>query len=158
MNNRNTCNSCACPVRAVNHVYSLASARLCRGEARLARRIDIENNLNTCAPHTAGESGFAPTLNHWRARHASPLQSRQGRITSNFKLPTCAKRIAPLHIWAPQHPRPRALTVPLGAGSRMRQMAQNKKTTTQPRRITAKRMAQNRYEVLGTKYEVGSDE
>ena len=31
------------------------------GEARLARRIDIENNLNSCAPHTAGESGFAPT-------------------------------------------------------------------------------------------------
>ena len=76
-----------------------------------------------------------------RARRASPLQSRHRRITSNFKLPTCAKRIAPLHIWAPPHPRPRALTVPLGAGSRMRQMAQNKKTTTQPRRITAKRMA-----------------
>ena len=68
MNNRNTCNSCACPVRAVNHVYSLASARLCRGEARLARRIDIENNHNSCAPHTAGESGFAPTIDHWRAR------------------------------------------------------------------------------------------
>ena len=31
------------------------------GEARLARRIDIENNLNSCAPHTTGESGFAPT-------------------------------------------------------------------------------------------------
>ena len=31
------------------------------GEARLARRIDIENNHNTCATHTAGESGFAPT-------------------------------------------------------------------------------------------------
>ena len=31
------------------------------GEARLARRIDIENNLNSCAPHTTGESGFVPT-------------------------------------------------------------------------------------------------
>ena len=27
----------------------------------IARRIDIENNLNSCAPHTTGESGFAPT-------------------------------------------------------------------------------------------------
>ena len=89
-------------------VESLAEARLCRGEACLARRIDAgdrysaspaitdndvlgmnnRNMCNTCAPHTTGESGFAPTLNHWRARHASPLQSRQGRITSNFKLPT----------------------------------------------------------------------
>ena len=45
-------------------VFSLASARLCRDEARLARRIDridIKNNHNTCATHTAGESGFAPT-------------------------------------------------------------------------------------------------
>ena len=31
------------------------------GAARLARRIDIENNLNSCARHTTGESGFAPT-------------------------------------------------------------------------------------------------
>ena len=43
------------------------------GEARLARRIDIENNLNSCAPHTTGESGFAPTLDHWWARRVSPL-------------------------------------------------------------------------------------
>ena len=28
----------------------------------IARRIDIENNLNSCAPHTTGESGFAPTI------------------------------------------------------------------------------------------------
>ena len=34
---------------------------------------------NTCAPHTAGESGFAPTLDHGRARRASPLQSRLWR-------------------------------------------------------------------------------
>ena len=32
------------------------------GEARLARRIDIENNLNSCVEHTTGESGFAPTI------------------------------------------------------------------------------------------------
>ena len=32
------------------------------GEARLARRIDIENNLNSCAPHTAGEACLAPTI------------------------------------------------------------------------------------------------
>ena len=43
-------------------VVSLASARLCRGEACLARRIDIENNRNTCAPHTAGEACLAPTI------------------------------------------------------------------------------------------------
>ena len=39
----------------------------------IARRIDIENNLNSCAPHTTGESGFAPTLDHWWARRVSPL-------------------------------------------------------------------------------------
>ena len=60
---------------------SLASARLCRGEACLARRIDVENNRNTCAAHTTGESGFAPTLDHERARHAwarIPLISMHG--------------------------------------------------------------------------------
>ena len=41
---------------------SLASARLCRGEACLARRIDVEYNRNTCAPHTAGEACLAPTI------------------------------------------------------------------------------------------------
>ena len=41
---------------------SLASARLCRGEACLARRIDVENNRNTCAAHTAGEACLAPTI------------------------------------------------------------------------------------------------
>ena len=41
----------------------------------IARRIDIENNLNSCAPHTTGESGFAPTLDHWWARRVSPLQN-----------------------------------------------------------------------------------
>ena len=45
------------------------------GEAGFARRIDIENNLNSCAPHTTGESGFAPTLDHWWARRVSPLQN-----------------------------------------------------------------------------------
>ena len=34
---------------------------------------------NTCAPHTTGESGFAPTSDHGRARRASPLQSRLWR-------------------------------------------------------------------------------
>ena len=53
---------------------SLAPARLCRGEARLARRIDIENNLNTCAAHTAGRGGFVITLDHWRANQVSPLR------------------------------------------------------------------------------------
>ena len=32
------------------------------GEAGFARRIDIENNLNSCAPHTAGEACLAPTI------------------------------------------------------------------------------------------------
>ena len=41
---------------------SLAEARLCRGEACLARRIDVENNRNTCAAHTAGEARLAPTI------------------------------------------------------------------------------------------------
>ena len=41
---------------------SLASARLCRGEACLARRIDIENNHNSCAAHTTGEACLAPTI------------------------------------------------------------------------------------------------
>ena len=41
---------------------SLASARLCRGEACLARRIDVENNRNTCAAHTTGEACLAPTI------------------------------------------------------------------------------------------------
>ena len=41
---------------------SLASARLCRGEACLARRIDVENNRNTCAAHTTGEACLASTI------------------------------------------------------------------------------------------------
>ena len=41
---------------------SLASARLCRGEACLARRIDVEYNRNTCAAHTTGEACLAPTI------------------------------------------------------------------------------------------------
>ena len=69
------------------------------------------------------------------------MQKRLPFVIRHLSFVIVTKRIAPLHIWAPQHPRPRALTVPLGAGSRMRQMAQNKKTTPQPRRITAKRMA-----------------
>ena len=44
---------------------SLASARLCRGEACLARRIDVEYNRNTCAPHTTGEACLAPTIAPW---------------------------------------------------------------------------------------------
>ena len=44
---------------------SLASARLCRGEACLARRIDVEYNRNTCAPHTTGEACLAPTIATW---------------------------------------------------------------------------------------------
>ena len=44
---------------------SLASARLCRGEACLARRIDVENNRNTCAAHTTGEACLAPTITPW---------------------------------------------------------------------------------------------
>ena len=35
---------------------------LSSGEARLARRIDIENNHNTCAAHTTGEACLAPTI------------------------------------------------------------------------------------------------
>ena len=77
---------CICAkIMFVCFVFSLASARLCRGEARLARRIDIENNHNSCATHTAGESGDAITLEHWRARHASPLQSRQRRELSHLR-------------------------------------------------------------------------
>ena len=44
---------------------SLASARLCRGEACLARRIDVEYNRNTCAAHTTGEACLAPTIAPW---------------------------------------------------------------------------------------------
>ena len=122
---------------------SLASARLCRGEACLARRRDIENNHNTCAPHTndnnaannhnscaahtTGESGFAPTLDHERAQ-------RYNRA--------CGAHYLNLHAWN------RCPTV-----RNFRTVGHYLISSASPHFLFAPK-GQNRYDVRGSKYKV----